>query len=399
MKNESSYLSKRALVALLALLFHQTDQLFAQPFEIGHAAITFIDAARNNRSIPCEIYYPAEAAGDNVPVASSGGNYPVASFGHGFVMSWDAYKNIWDMVVPEGFILVFPKTETGFMPNHLDFGLDLAFVITQMRALGQDDASIFHNRISMKSCVMGHSMGGGASFLAARSDTTIAALVTFAPAETSTSAIQAATEIAVPALVFAGSNDCVTPPATNQLPMYEGLASDCKKYINITGGSHCQMANSNFPCTFGESTCTPTPAISREEQHQIIKRYLLPWLNSQLKGDCQAGQVFDASMVNDTSITYQSNCELCPATGAAETMRQAEILVFPNPFSTELKVNVADGIPSEFKLFDLNGRKVLQQSLEDSVLIKTQHLRAGVFFYEIRNINGTVGKGKLVKQK
>lgn len=375
-----------------------TVQLAAQPFQIGHTSLTFTDPARNNRSIPCEIYYPADVEGDDVPLAAEGGAFPVISFGHGFVMAWDAYMNIWEAVVPEGFILIFPKTETGFSPSHLDLGLDLAFAIAQVQALGQDSGSLFFNRTAGTSCVMGHSMGGGASFLAAQSDSSITAIATLAPAETSTSAIQAAAAITRPALIFAGSNDCVTPPSTHQLPLFDALSSACKTYVSITGGSHCQMANSNIFCNIGEMTCTPSPAISRQEQHQVIGRYLLPWLKFQLKNDCQAGEVFDSTIVSDAAITYQRTCELCPATGTGEAAPLPETSVFPNPFSTELIIAIPSGQPAEFLLYSPAGRLVLQQSFRDSLSLDTRRLASGIYFYEIKTRGRAPVTGKVMKE-
>ncbi|MFY7944661.1 MAG: hypothetical protein ACOVNZ_08760, partial [Crocinitomicaceae bacterium] len=81
---------------------------FAQ-YQVGHTTITFNDPARTGgfgsgggtgRQIQTEIYYPANAAGDNVAVAS--GQFPVITFGHGFAMSWDAYANIWQHYIPKG---------------------------------------------------------------------------------------------------------------------------------------------------------------------------------------------------------------------------------------------------------------------------------------------------------
>jgi hypothetical protein len=385
-------------LTITACLFFQIAYLNAQTFQVGHTAITFTDPARNNRSIPCEIYYPADAISDNVPLAAQGGTFPVIGFGHGFVMTWEAYQNIWEAVVPEGFILVFPKTETGFSPSHEDFGLDLAFAIAKVQGLGQDAGSPFFNRTASTSCVMGHSMGGGASFLAAQSDTSITALATLAPAETSVSAIQAAANITRPALVLAGENDCVTPPAVHQIPMYEALASACKTYVNIIGGSHCQMANTNLLCNIGESTCTPAPAISREEQHRVIERYLLPWLKFQLKNDCQAGEVFDSTIVVDTDVTYQRTCELCPASNTGEVSPLHKTSVFPNPFSSALTVTFSGGQPADFFLYDPTGRLVVQHTFRDSLSLDTRRLPGGIYFYEIKTGKKAFGKGKVVKR-
>jgi len=215
------------IILLLSVLL--CSNLCAQPFQIGHITLTLTDTSRNYRNIPTEVYYPADVAGNNVPVTTSNNDkFPVLAFGHGFVMTWDAYQNIWDAIVPEGFIIAFPKTETGFTPSHSEFGKDMTFVISELAALGQNNSSFLYNRIDSMNCVMGHSMGGGSAFLAAQFSPSIKSLLTLAPAETNPSAIQAAANLSIPALIFAGGNDCVTPPPANQIPMYDSLQSICK---------------------------------------------------------------------------------------------------------------------------------------------------------------------------
>ncbi len=151
----------RRFVPTLTLAF-ATLLSQAQPFAIGSRNITFNDPARGGRAIACEIYYPASAAGTNQPVAL--GRFPVLAFGHGFVMGVNAYYNLRDAFVPQGYILVLPTTEGGFSPSHGNFGLDLAYVITAMQQRGSDPISPFFERVASTAAIMGHSMGGGASF-------------------------------------------------------------------------------------------------------------------------------------------------------------------------------------------------------------------------------------------
>lgn len=283
----------------------------AQSFEIGKTSKTFSDASRNNRSVATEIYYPADVSGSNVPVTTSvQDKFPVLIFGHGFTMTWSAYENIWTALVPRGFILAFPKTEGSLFPSHSAFGTDLAFVAAQMQLLGESNASLFYQRIDSMNCVMGHSMGGGAAFLAAQQSSSIKAIATLSAAETSPSAINAASGLDIPALLLAGGNDCVTPPPDHQIPMYNALQSDCKTYVSIIGGSHCQMAEYNFFCAIGEGTCSPSPTISRTQQHQVMNRYLIPWLQSTLKGDEASGVTFDSTLRTDQEVTWLKNCVL-----------------------------------------------------------------------------------------
>lgn len=373
----------------------------AQLYQIGHTTITFIDTNRSNRSIATEIYYPADSAGDNVSVTTLNSlKFPSLVFGHGFVMTWDSYKNFWEFLVPNGYIIAFPKTESSLSPSHLDYAKDLAFVIDQMNYLTTQSNSIFYNRVSQMNAVMGHSMGGGASFLAASLNTNITTLVNFAPAETTPSAITSASSILIPSLIFAGGNDCVTPSSTNQIPMYTNLISSCKTYINIIGGSHCQMANSNVFCSFGESTCVPTPTITRSIQHAKIFSYLLPWLDFQLKSNCLQGSNFDSQIINDTDITFQKNCIQCDLLqNNGFNNSENELVLFPNPVEDFITLKGINLSGCSIKITDVNSKVVCLQQVSDGSKIDVTKLFSGVYFYQIFNLNTTkMFKGKFVKK-
>ena len=372
----------------------------AQPYQIGHTTLTFVDASRSNRSIATEIYYPADVAGDNVAVTSQNATqFPSLVFGHGFVMTWDAYQNFWETLVPNGYIMAFPKTEGSFSPSHLEYGKDLAFVINQMNLLGTQSSSIFYNRVSTMNAVMGHSMGGGASFLAVPLNSNIKTIVNFAPAETNPSAISAAASISIPALIFSGGNDCVTPPATNQIPMYSGLTSLCKTYISITGGSHCQMANSNGFCSIGEGTCSPAPTITRSVQHAKLFSYLITWLNYQLKGDCSQGNVFDLQIVSDAAITYQKNCIQCNSLQIGEVGTELEeLFLFPNPVNDFISIKGIFQKDYIIQVFDSNSKLIFNQKFKELLTLDTSVISSGIYFYEISDANNKKSQGKFIKQ-
>jgi dienelactone hydrolase len=307
----------KSLLLTFALVYSLAT--LAQNYEIGHTTITFNDPARTGgfgsgggpgRQIQSEIYYPADVAGTDVAAAT--GEHPVIVFGHGFVMAWDAYANIWEELVPQGYIMVFPRTEGNFTPSHDDFGMDLALLVTKMQELNTTSGSILENHVAAKLAIMGHSMGGGSSFLAAASNTSIETVIGLAPAETNSSAISAAAQVTVPALVFSGTGDAVTPAADHHLPIYNATASNCKNYVEITGGGHCYYANSNFNCDFGEGTSGGNITITRSEQHQILFDIVTPWLDYKLKGDCIANNVFNDLLVNDTRIVATQNCTFTP---------------------------------------------------------------------------------------
>ena len=281
----------------------------AQPYFIGTTSVTFYDPSRGNRAIDVDIFYPAVASGNNTsPAGNSLDKFPVVVFGHGFVMTTSAYQNIWSVLVPAGYIVALPKTEGSLFPNHTNFGKDLAFVATSLQNSGATAGNLFYNKVASQTAVMGHSMGGGASFLAVQYNSSITTVIGLAPAETNPAASAASQTIAIPALIFAGGNDCVTPAGQHSQLIYSSLGSNCKNYINIIGGSHCQFANSNFNCSFGESTCSPGPSISRSAQHNTVMNYLIPYLNYRLKNNCAEWFNLQTALNNDTTVTYLQTC-------------------------------------------------------------------------------------------
>jgi dienelactone hydrolase len=294
----------KKLITLFLLSFVVCHLSFAQ-YPVGYVSTTWNDPSRS-RDVTCRVYYPGVAAGQNQTVAT--GEFPVIVFGHGFVMGYDAYSNIWNALVPKGYIVVLPTTESGLSPVHANFGGDIAFLAAKMQSEGASNASPFYQRIAPKSGVMGHSMGGGSSFLAAENNTSITTMVTLAAAVTNPSSVTAAANITIPSLTIAGANDCVAPPADHQLPMYNALASTCKTYISIVGAGHCYFAETNFNCSFGEGTCTPNPTITRPQQQDAAADMFTLWFDHWLKDDCQAWEDLQDSMAVSPRITSQQSC-------------------------------------------------------------------------------------------
>jgi predicted dienelactone hydrolase len=288
---------------------------FSQNHPIGHTTIDFQDPERGNRQIETEIYYPATAAGNDTPALN--GDFPVIVFGHGFVMAWSAYENLWAEFVPRGYIMAFPRTEgNAFSTDHQEFGWDLEFLVTAMQQEGNDQNSILYDVVAPETALMGHSMGGGAAFLAADSlcnngNQNLKTLIGLAPAESNSngvSSIASATEVTVPSFILSGVQDGVTPPVDHHIPMYDNLASDCKTILHITGGAHCYFANSNFNCDFGEGTSSTGISITRQEQHDITFDFVNLWLDYTLKANCNDFAIFNDSLNTTPRATYDQVC-------------------------------------------------------------------------------------------
>ncbi len=317
----------------IAILILTSSPLIAQ-YAIGHVATDFIDASRQNRVVGCEIYYPADAAGEEVAAAS--GQFPLIVFGHGFVMAPGDYSALVEHIVPQGYVMALLSTETSFSPSHTEYGLDFSFVLQQFILENNNDASLFYNHISDQQAFMGHSMGGGASWLAASADAEVDCVIGMAPAETTPSAIDAALSVDVPVMVLSGTSDNVTPPAEHHIPIYDNSQSACKVRVNIIEGSHCGFADSGSLCDFGELGFS---GMSRPDQQNIAYPLISQWLDWTLRGNAAALQnvlnstLASTEIISDCIVSVSENDELITQ-------------VFPNPVSDRLSIV----LPASFNL-------------------------------------------------
>ena len=374
---------------LVIILLCVSSCLLAQTFNIGHTSMDFYDNARN-RNITTEIYYPSDTNGDNVSISL--GNFPVIVFGHGFLISWDSYDNYWTSFVPEGYILCFPTTEMGFTPSHQSFADDLIFLTSQMQIESQNSTSIFYNSILPKTGIMGHSMGGGASFLAAANNPNINTLINFAAAETNPSAISAARNINIPSLIFSGEDDCVTPPINHQNIMFDSLNSYCKTQINILNGGHCYFANENVLCSFGESSCNPALNITRNEQQNITNDFLKIWLNFSLKSNQNYFTIFNDSLQTSNRITYS---QFCNSTSIINPNKADEIIIYPNPTKSFIKIIVNK--KSNVLIYNSKGEKISENYINVGISeLNISNFSKGIYYVNVINKKETSSKKMIV---
>ena len=300
---------KRRFLPVLLLLSAAVAG-FAQEYSMGHTVIEVPDREKKTGTLEMHIYYPSDMDGYDVPLAERGEDlFPVLVFGHGYMMPVRYYENLWTALVPEGYIMVFPASGLEMFPSHMEFGFDLVKALSFMQAKNNDTSSLFYGRIGAATCLMGHSMGGGSAVLGAAKSDIVDAMILLAPYDTKPSSIEAAGSLTIPLLIMAGSNDCVTIPRKHAFPIYESSRSNCKTYIAITGGNHCNMACKNTLCNLAERT-KETDRISREEQHAILKRYIIPWLDYMLKNKPSASVLFDKMLESDPSVEYNRSLPL-----------------------------------------------------------------------------------------
>ena len=238
-----------------------------------------VDADRNDRQVPCMVWYPS----------NSSGPYPTVIFAHGFFLAPDDYEGLAEAIVSEGYVFASIATEQGFVVDHEAYGQDLAFVAEEITTDGV--GGILDGALDGRIAIGGHSMGGGASWLSAESNPPVDAFFALAPAETNPSAVAAGELIEAPAMVISGTNDFVTLPATQHEPIYESVENSiCSAFISILEGGHCGYADPGTLCDLGE---IGFQGLSHDEQLALSLSVLVPWLDAFLKDDPAALETLD----------------------------------------------------------------------------------------------------------
>ena len=315
--------------------------------QVGQTEWMLVDAERNDREVPCSVWYP-EALDTT---------YPAVVFAHGFVMGPSDYQGLAQGLVEAGYVFVSLGTEQGFSPDHAAYGLDLAFVATQVatNSLGGVLAGFFNGRVA----IAGHSMGGGAAWLAAEANPPVDAIIGLAPAETNPSAVAAGESIYTPTMVVSGTDDAVTPPATQHEPIYEAAVnSPCRAFVSIPDGGHCGYADPGTLCDFGE---LGFQGLSHAEQLALSVSVVVPWLDAFVRDDPSGLDALEqAAALSGLGLTL--SCALKVETPVLETLE-----VFYQDPPSGLTLHNTTNHPVRATLWSVHGQQAAQRTLEPAV--------------------------------
>jgi dienelactone hydrolase len=249
------------------------------PHAAGESTVTVVRPGGS--TFTAVLNYPATATGAGTPFDAAGAPYPGVAFGHGFFQPVSAYTSTLRHLATWGFFVISPTTQGGLFPSHAALADDLRHCLTWLQLQTADPASPYHQAVDTAAFgLSGHSMGGGASCLAAAADARVRALAPLAPAETNPSAVTALASVATPTRLVCGTQDSIVPTASNGAPMYAATAGP-RQLVSIVGGWHCGFEDApalgGFGCDSG--------ALSRPEQLALTRRELTEFFLLYLAGD------------------------------------------------------------------------------------------------------------------
>ncbi len=114
--------------------------------------------------------------------------------------------------------------------------------------------------------------------------------------------------------------------------------------------------------------------------------------NVVVSGDCSAS-------VTSTNVALI----LCPSTGIATHNLSSGVVLYPNPFTNSLTLNIKDVsqiVNCTFIMYNVLGKEIMTMEVaSESTVIETNELPAGLYYYKVLGNNTTIRSGKLISQK
>ncbi|MCS7053034.1 MAG: hypothetical protein NZM09_04800 [Ignavibacterium sp.] len=285
---------------ILILYLLLSLSVIAQPENPGplKAGWTNLTINRDGRTLNSILYYPSYVEGSGAQIDTTNGPYPIIAFGHGFAMQNSYYISLFKHLASYGYVVIAPQFPD---VNHLQLAFDLLFCVRHLKNQNTNPTSIFFRMIdTTKVGLSGHSMGGGASLLAAANDSSIAVVAPLAAAETNPSVISVMNQIKSVVYLITAQNDGITPPQNHQIPMFNN-ALPIRGLPIIKGANHTKFMDTRI-----WDWTDPRGYLTPAEQLRLTRRYLTSVYNLFLKEDTSYFKFTFGSLIqNDTSIIFQ----------------------------------------------------------------------------------------------
>jgi fermentation-respiration switch protein FrsA (DUF1100 family) len=234
-------------------------------YAVGTTQLMLVDASRPtmpngtypgapDRSLPTIVWYPADAAGTDVPVAGAGKPFPLVVFSHALGSTADQSVQYTSHLASHGYVVVAPAYPLSTLlapggPTVADTPAqagDVSFLIDTFLGFSADPANRFAGAIDgERIAATGHSGGGITTLVVAYDagvrDPRIKAAIPLAPPSCwfQQGWFGAVT---VPLLILQGDADLLVDFTMNAHAIYE-RANPPKSLVRIAGGNHIGFAD------------------------------------------------------------------------------------------------------------------------------------------------------------
>jgi dienelactone hydrolase len=306
-----------SLIMAAAVAFSSTGSVFAQivrpsdgapagsvysnpgPYSAGWRRVTV--TRPNATTFRALLFYPAAYAGENAAYQGGGAPYPALAFGHGYLVYPSRYQSTLEHLATWGYFVIATESGMEIISDDQAYADDLSISLTYLEDQSRAAGSWLFGQVNLQRMGMsGHSMGAGASLLAAAEDGRVKAVANLAAAETNPSSIDLMAELYIPVSLISGSEDSFTPLETNSQLFYDAGGSPRHLPV-IQGGSHCGFMDQYI---IGCDTGT----LDRASQLRLSRHLLVSFFNLYLKGEQAAWrQVWGPEASADPLVVLQSD--------------------------------------------------------------------------------------------
>jgi dienelactone hydrolase len=170
------------------------------------------------------------------PTSTSDGPFAVVSVAPGYVSPQSSIQQWGPRLASWGFVAITITTNSSF-DQPASRATQLVAALNQVVSYSNSGSHPISGKVdASRRAVMGWSMGGGGSLIAARDNpSTIKAAVPLAPYNSSSNF----STVRQPVLIFACESDGTAPVSSHALPMYQSLPStNDKAFAEVNNGSH-----------------------------------------------------------------------------------------------------------------------------------------------------------------
>ena len=249
-----------------------TDPTFLDEPGVFTAATLDTKIINDKGTYPVTIYFPGNGTGQ----------YPAIAFSPGLGANKDMYRWVGNHLASHGYTILLFTVPLPFTTSTSQNEAGFVSAFELLEAENNNLHSPLYGLVNLsRRAVMGHSLGGSASFRAAGAMEDLDAVIALAPAPVNVDAdLIAVTE---PTQIQTATRDCITGDDL-AYSYYKLLSSDTKQIIDINGGNH--VAFIYDVRIVGEDIFDCTLLIDKVNQHQrLSRRYFTAWLDYYLKDD------------------------------------------------------------------------------------------------------------------
>ncbi|RZS45049.1 dienelactone hydrolase [Herbihabitans rhizosphaerae] len=215
------------------------------------------------------------------PTDTSQGTFGAIAVAPGFTESESAIAWYGPRLASQGFVVITISTN-GLWDLPASRADQLLAALRHVTDASQIKSRVDRDRLA----VMGHSMGGGGSLIAARNNPALKATIPLTGWNPNTSF----SDLKVPTFVVSAQNDFIAPDGSHSRPFYQSLpASLNKAYMRLAGVGHMAPVNPNV----------------------TIAKYSISWLKRFVDNDTRYSQFLCPLPTGDPKIAaYEGTCPL-----------------------------------------------------------------------------------------